>query len=52
MKVACDFSVFKGVSQFIDLARTKSEALDNIKSLFKQNIKSCYAKREDNAGEQ
>ena len=28
----------------IDLARAKSEALDNIYSLLKQNIKSCYAK--------
>ena len=27
------------------LARTKSEALDNIYILFKQNIKSCNAKR-------
>ena len=31
--------------KYIDLARTKSEALDNIYSLFKQNIKSCNAKR-------
>ena len=29
----------------IDLARAKSEALNNIYSLLKQNIKSCYAKR-------
>ena len=29
----------------MDLARAKSEALDNIYSLFKQNIKSCNAKR-------
>ena len=29
----------------IDLARAKSEALENIYSLLKQNIKSCYAKR-------
>ena len=29
----------------IDLARAKSEALDNIYSLFKQSIKSCNAKR-------
>ena len=29
----------------LDLARAKSEALDNIYSLFKQNIKSCNAKR-------
>ena len=28
----------------IDLARAKSEALDNIYSLLKQNIKSCNAK--------
>ena len=27
------------------LAGAKSEALDNIYSLLKQNIKSCYAKR-------
>ena len=32
----------------IDLARAKSEALENIYSLLKQNIKSCYAKREGN----
>ena len=31
--------------QYIDLARAKSKALDNIYSLLKQNIKSCYAKR-------
>ena len=31
--------------KYIDLARTKSEALDNIYSLFKQNIKSGNAKR-------
>ena len=29
----------------MDLARAKSEAVDNIYSLFKQNIKSCNAKR-------
>ena len=29
----------------MDLAGAKSEALDNIYSLLKQNIKSCYAKR-------
>ena len=29
----------------IDLARAKSEALDNIYILLKQNIKSCNAKR-------
>ena len=29
----------------IDLARAKSEALDNIYSFLKQNIKSCNAKR-------
>ena len=33
------------VSLCIDLARAKSEALNNIYSLFKQNIKSCNAKR-------
>ena len=42
--------VFLGVflSQFennIALARAKSKALDNISSLFKQNIKSCNANR-------
>ena len=31
--------------KYIDLARAKSEALDNIYSLFKQNIKSFNAKR-------
>ena len=30
---------------YIDLSRAKSEALDNIFRLFKQNIKSCDAKR-------
>ena len=30
---------------FIYLARAKSEAVDNIYSLFKQNIKWCNAKR-------
>ena len=29
----------------IDLARAKSEAPDNIYSLLKQNVKSCYAKQ-------
>ena len=29
--------------KYLDLARAKSEALDNIYSLFKQNIKSCSA---------
>ena len=33
----------------IALARAKSEALDNIFSLFKQNIKSCNAKRRRHA---
>ena len=33
----------------IDLTRVKSEALDNIYSLFKQNIKSCNAKRRRHA---
>ena len=28
---------------YIDLARAKSKALDNIYSLLKQNIKSCNA---------
>ena len=31
--------------EFFGLARAKSEALDNIYGLFKQNIKSCNAKR-------
>ena len=31
--------------QHIDLARAKSEALDDIYSLLKLNIKSCNAKR-------
>ena len=35
----------KTVRKYIELARAKSEALDNIYSLFKQNIKSCNAKR-------
>ena len=35
--------------QYIDLARAKSEALDNIYSLLKQNIKSCNAKRRRHA---
>ena len=30
---------------YIDIAGAKSEALDNIYSLFKQNIKSCNAKQ-------
>ena len=34
---------------YVDLARAKSEALDNIYSLFKQNIKSCNAKRRRHA---
>ena len=33
------------INIYIDLARAKSEALDNIYSLFKQNIKSCNAKQ-------
>ena len=33
----------------IDLARAKSEALDNIYSLFKERIKSCNAKRRRHA---
>ena len=32
-------------SNNIDLARAKSEALDNIYSFFKQNINSCNAKQ-------
>ena len=35
----------KSVKIIIDLARAKSEALDNIYGLFKKNIKSCNAKR-------
>ena len=31
--------------QYIDVARAKSEALNNIYSLLKQIVKSCYAKR-------
>ena len=31
--------------KYLDLAKTKSEALDNIYSLFWQNIKSGNAKR-------
>ena len=31
--------------QYIYLARAKSEALNNIYSLLKQIVKSCYAKR-------
>ena len=37
--------VDKILRQYIDLARAKSEAVDNIYSLFKQNIKSFNAKR-------
>ena len=37
--------------KYIELARTKSEALDHIYSLFKQNIKSGNASGEGNAGE-
>ena len=33
----------------IDLARAKSEVLDNIYSLFKQNIKSCDTKQRKHA---
>ena len=33
------------VNLYIDLAKTESETLDNIHSLFKQNMKSCNAKR-------
>ena len=33
----------------MDLARAKSEALDDIYSLFKQNTKSCKAKRRRHA---
>ena len=35
----------KPLFQYKDLARAKSEALDNIYSLLKQNKKSCNAKR-------
>ena len=31
--------------KYIDLARAKSETLDNISSLLKQNVKSYNAKR-------
>ena len=41
------------INKYIDLARAKSEALDNIYSLLKQIIKSCHAKgdvtRDDSA---
>ena len=37
------------ILEYIDLARAKSEALDNIYSLFNQNIKSCNAKRRTHA---
>jgi len=37
--------------KYKDLARAKSEALDNIYSLFEQNIKSCNLSGEGNAGE-
>ena len=37
--------ITQNVDNNIDLARAKREALDNIYSLFKQNIKSCNAKR-------
>ena len=33
------------IAKYIDIARAKSEAPDNIYSLLKQNIKSCNAKR-------
>ena len=35
----------RSIYKYIVLARAKSEALDNIYSLLKQNIKSCNAKR-------
>ena len=38
-------SFFLNQILYIDIAGAKSEALDNIYSLFKQNIKSCNAKR-------
>ena len=37
--------------KYIELARTKSEALDHIYSLFKKNIKSGNVSGEGNAGE-
>ena len=41
------------INKYIDLARAKREALDNIYSLLRQMIKSCHAKddvtREDSA---
>ena len=37
--------------KYIELVRTKSEALDHIYRLFKQNIKSGNASGEGNAGE-
>ena len=41
--------ITQSVDNNIDLARAKREALDNIYSLFKQNIKSCNAKRRRHA---
>ena len=38
-------SFFLNQILYIDIAGAKSEALDNIYSLFKRNIKSCNAKR-------
>ena len=34
------------VNQYIYLSKTKSETLDNIHSLFKQNRKSCKRRKE------
>ena len=41
-----ELSMYK---MYNDLARAKSEALDNNYSLFKKNIKSCNAKRRRHA---
>ena len=40
-----NFGSISHVDNYIDLARAKREALVNIYSLLKQNIKSCNAKR-------
>ena len=44
LKVVRTISDGLSLLYYIDLARAKSEALDNIYSLFKQNIKTCNAK--------
>ena len=49
MKLIEKKTIYYGTIYYIDLARAKSEALENIHSLFKQNIKSCNAKRRRHA---